>query len=54
MAGVTWILVMPQHARYHFFFLPRHFFVPLLVLWIALCSMIDRIMMLRSAKHAHT
>jgi hypothetical protein len=50
MAGVTWILVMPQHARYHFFFLPRHFFVPLLVLWIALCSMIDRVMMLRSAK----
>lgn len=37
----TWILVMPEHARFHFHFLPRHFFVPLVLLAVGLCSLID-------------
>ena len=44
VAGTAWIVLMPQHARYHFFFIPRHFFAPLLIVWITVCSIIDRIL----------
>jgi hypothetical protein len=35
LAAVSWIFLMPHHARFHFHFLPRHFFVPTCLLWIA-------------------
>jgi cytochrome bd-type quinol oxidase subunit 2 len=44
LAGIGWILVMPNHARFHFHFLPRHFFVPGVLMWIILCATLDIIL----------
>jgi hypothetical protein len=49
-SGLTWILVMPNHARFHFHLLPRHLFVPLLIWGIGACSVIDRISVLPDRK----
>lgn len=32
--GVMWFVLMPQHARFHFHFIQRQFFVPLLLVWV--------------------
>jgi hypothetical protein len=44
LAGIGWILVMPNHARFHFHFIPRHFFVPGVLFVITLYSIIDMIL----------
>lgn len=35
-AGLLWFFLMPQHARFHFHFIQRHFFVPFFLTWITL------------------
>ncbi len=43
VSGVTWFLLMPQHARFHFHFIQRQFFVPALLVWLALWHMGNRL-----------
>jgi hypothetical protein len=49
-SGLTWILLMPNHARFHFHLIPRHLFVPLLIWGIGACCVIDRISALPNRK----
>ena len=44
--GVAWFVLMPQHARFHFHFIQRQLFVPILLAWICLWHFGNR---LRSA-----
>jgi hypothetical protein len=44
LAGIGWILVMPHHARFHFHFLPRHFFVPGVLMWIIVYVLLDLVL----------
>lgn len=41
LSATAWIMIMPNHARFHFHFLPRHFFVPAVTIWIMLYSWTD-------------
>jgi len=41
LAGTSWTILMPRHAFFHFFFLPRHFFVSAILLLLALSSLAD-------------
>jgi hypothetical protein len=43
VSGVAWFLLMPQHARFHFHFIQRQFFVPALLVWLALWHMGNRL-----------
>ncbi len=43
VSGTLWIIVMPDHARFHFHFLPRHFFVPITLFTLGLCSIADSV-----------
>lgn len=45
LAAFTWLVLMPNHGRFHFHFIPRHFFVPAVLLAVimyeALCRCLD-------------
>jgi len=43
-SGCLWFILMPQHAKFHSHFLPRLFFVPLVLMWIVLAKTIDFIL----------
>jgi hypothetical protein len=51
LAGVTWIILMPHHARFHFHFLPRHFFVPGVLMWIILYAALEVVLARVFSKH---
>lgn len=41
--GVMWFLLMPEHARFHFHFIQRQFVVPVMLMWIVLWHMGNRL-----------
>lgn len=45
LAGIAWLLIMPHHGRFHFNFLPRHFFVPGVLMWIVVYALLDMVVM---------
>jgi hypothetical protein len=36
LSGVLWVVLMPEHARFHFHFIQRQLFVPVFLTWIVL------------------
>ncbi len=42
LAAVAWLVVMPDHARFHFHFIQRHFFVPIALLGVVAIECIGR------------
>lgn len=52
VSGITWIMLMPDHARFHFHLLPRHFFVPVFLFGLGVCAVLDRISDLENRKRA--
>lgn len=42
LSGVTWFMIMPDHARFHFHFIQRHFFVPTALLGVVAIEIIGR------------
>jgi len=43
VSGLAWFVLMPQHARFHFHFIQRQFFVPLFLGWIVLWQTTSRL-----------
>ncbi len=41
--GVLWYVLMPHHARFHFHFIQRLLFVPLLLMWVVWWRMVNNL-----------
>jgi len=41
--GCMWFVCMPEHARFHFHFIQRQFFVPVLLVWLVLWCQCNRL-----------